>query len=477
MVEGPITSARSDLMGGVFFEDDTGHRWLRSGAPGAVEFPGGLVGLLDRRPTMLRHEARYDRCPEEEYYWGEAIVTIDLVTGAREVAFCDPAGPDGGTYPISLGGDLLVAVATEEWEVRSAHTLVFLDLEGQPIDVATNPFSESCAPCELTARLSPDGSLLAYRHRPDAYWPQEVAEALTEDEWWEQSRSIPADVVVIDLATGTELLRRRVDAEVSLTDFDGSRIAEWDHEREISTIIDIATGAETKAAGRIVLIPDVVVDTTGGPFLYVSAPQPDHPPTVWNPTVADQVVTFRGITTPGATVTASGRYPATVDEAGNWSVVLVLEPGPNTATFTARDRDGGTTDTSYPVSYAIDFRDLIVGIWAGEVTVPSMWSPITDCRIEFRADGSYSASSSGPTPAFYYGTNEDHPDKAYEVFGSHPSQEPGSGWITIVWDDGTTRQGRLDNIRLSEDGNRLEFEFWNTWSGVDNPVVYDLAQL
>ena len=129
--------------------------------------------------------------------------------------------------------------------------------------------------------------------------------------------------------------------------------------------------------------------------------------------------------------------------------------------------------------WAIDFQELIVGSWNGDVTVPAGWSPITDFWVEFRPDGSYSAgSSSSPGgPAFYYGSDDDHPDKVYSVLGKYPNDQPGRGWITIVWDVGTTQRGSLENVRFSEAGDRLQFEFWRTWSGRYGPVVYDLARL
>ncbi|MFW2336269.1 hypothetical protein, partial [Ilumatobacter sp.] len=124
----------------------------------------------------------------------------------------------------------------------------------------------------------------------------------------------------------------------------------------------------------------------------------------------------------------------------------------------------------------VDFDELIVGRWTGDVTVPPGWSPITGFWVEFRADGTYSAGSDGPTPAFYYGSDADHPSKVYEVVGRYPDEQPGTGTITIHFDVGTVREGSLEEIRFSSGGDRLQFEFWRTWAGRYGPVVYDLVR-
>jgi len=124
----------------------------------------------------------------------------------------------------------------------------------------------------------------------------------------------------------------------------------------------------------------------------------------------------------------------------------------------------------------VDFDELIVGRWTGDVTVPPGWSPITGFWVEFRVDGTYSAGSNGPTPAFYYGSDADHPSKVYEVVGRYPEEQPGTGAITIHFDVGTVREGSLEEIRFSSGGDRLQFEFWPLWHGRIGPIVYDLVR-
>lgn len=57
---------------------------------------------------------------------------------------------------------------------------------------------------------------------------------------------------------------------------------------------------------------------------------------------ADETLKFAGVTEPGARVFA-GKYEADVLENGEWHIVLILSPGRNLVTFTARDEAGNTT--------------------------------------------------------------------------------------------------------------------------------------
>ena len=80
------------------------------------------------------------------------------------------------------------------------------------------------------------------------------------------------------------------------------------------------------------------------PELVITAPQPGA-------TVSTRTYWFEGSTEPGCTVTAAGRYPADVDADGNWSIVLVLNPGGNLATFVATDHAGNTTTATVTITY------------------------------------------------------------------------------------------------------------------------------
>lgn len=66
--------------------------------------------------------------------------------------------------------------------------------------------------------------------------------------------------------------------------------------------------------------------------------------------VEKTAVTFKGTTEPGATV-FSGQWEANVDGAGNWSIVLIVREGRNTARFTATDPAGNETSKTIEVFY------------------------------------------------------------------------------------------------------------------------------
>lgn len=66
--------------------------------------------------------------------------------------------------------------------------------------------------------------------------------------------------------------------------------------------------------------------------------------------VEKTAVTFKGTTEPGATV-FSGQWEASVDDAGNWSIVLIVREGRNTARFTATDPAGNQTSKTIEVFY------------------------------------------------------------------------------------------------------------------------------
>lgn len=238
------------------------------------------------------------------------------------------------------------------------------------------------------------------------------------------------------------------------------------------------TGASATASPTSEGSPSTAAPTTTAsedvepPELVVTSPADDT-------TVTTTTLRFEGRTEPGATVAGWIQRAATVDADGNWSIDLVLEPGDNVARIEAVDASGNSTEVTVRVRCRLEMMsELIVGRWTGDVTVPEGWSPIEDFWVEFREDGSYSAGSTGT--AFYYGTNDDYPEKVYSVSGHYPDGQPGSGTIAIVWAyDGvvnTVQQGSLENIVFSDAGDRLEFDFWNTWSGRRGPIHYDLVR-
>lgn len=82
---------------------------------------------------------------------------------------------------------------------------------------------------------------------------------------------------------------------------------------------------------------------TSAPSLRITSPEDGA-------TVTDDLVTFEGTTERGARV-SSGRFEADVDDDGNWSIQLVVTPGPNGALITARDDAGNKTTVRIVVHY------------------------------------------------------------------------------------------------------------------------------
>jgi hypothetical protein len=70
------------------------------------------------------------------------------------------------------------------------------------------------------------------------------------------------------------------------------------------------------------------------------------------------IVTFSGITEPGAVVLASGKYPAHVDAEGQWNVDLVLAPGANGVLLTATDEVGNVSEIRATVHLDVEDPDV-----------------------------------------------------------------------------------------------------------------------
>jgi len=143
-----------------------------------------------------------------------------------------------------------------------------------------------------------------------------------------------------------------------------------------------------------------------------------------------------------------------------------IGPAPQTCgdfPFPARDITASSFDA---------LRVGMTGHWAGCAVTP--WVPPYWVWITFGEDGSYSARSQSNQsadwqPAFYYGSDEDSPEKRYELNDFQDSQK-GVGQIDIWFNPGNTNRGELRNITLM--GDQLEFEFFH--QGSYGPLTYRL---
>ncbi len=86
--------------------------------------------------------------------------------------------------------------------------------------------------------------------------------------------------------------------------------------------------------------PPTEADTTPPPLAILFPENEQH--------FDEKQIAFEGETEPGARVLA-GKYEADVDDEGNWRIVLILNPGGNLVTFTAKDEAGNVTEKSVKV--------------------------------------------------------------------------------------------------------------------------------
>ena len=105
------------------------------------------------------------------------------------------------------------------------------------------------------------------------------------------------------------------------------------------------TAADTARPTLPDTTPDVVPVDDVGPALSITFPENGA-------TVGEKSLRFAGTTEPGAIV-AAGPYLADVSEDGQWSIVLLLNPGGNLASFTSTDTAGNTTEESVSVTYEV----------------------------------------------------------------------------------------------------------------------------
>ena len=137
--------------------------------------------------------------------------------------------------------------------------------------------------------------------------------------------------------------------------------------------------------------------------------------------------------------------------------------------------DFGFATADITIQSLAELQGGMLGTWAGCVTTP--WVPPYWVTITFRDDGTYSGVAQPDQlgdwqPAFYYGTDEDSPEKRYELIGLQDSLK-GVGQIDIFFSEGNTNRGYLPSIKLM--GDQLEFEFFHR--GQYGPLTYRLYRL
>ena len=179
-------------------------------------------------------------------------------------------------------------------------------------------------------------------------------------------------------------------------------------------------------------------DTTP-PHLEITAPKNDERFEV-------DVIEFRGITEPGATVFA-GQYEADVDDGGNWAIVLVLSPGANGARFVATDAAGNQAEARVTVHYDVP------------TTTTTTKAPKEE--IKFTANSVYGSCEETPPFDVYWGTAPPGtPIYIESAYGSGSTQANSKGdWEVKVYFPEAPAE-KVFTVKVKDDkGQKFYFEF------------------
>ncbi len=213
--------AYDDGAGGVVFGGGgVPLRWLPPGAsvadatvlaPAFVGFPLAVHGVAE----IDGSQAAYATRTAED---GTRLLTIDLATAEmREVATIELA--DGWITNVSFDGARFWVAATERPGGEYCARTFTVGLDDGLGDAGGVPATCSSTALYEGARVSPDGSLVAY---------VESGFAGTDPELGIARRTLPIDLVVADTSTGEEVARVAAGTDVQdlvfVDDFDGERI-------------------------------------------------------------------------------------------------------------------------------------------------------------------------------------------------------------------------------------------------------------
>lgn len=224
-----------------------------------------------------------------------------------------------------------------------------------------------------------------------------------------------------------------------------------------------ATAAEPSTTAEILVSQPTATAAASDGERPTTTPEGDRSPAASAAETAAPDATVTPATTPTPTMVPAA--PTAVPTATPAPAPTPIPP--NAAELACTDFEFASGDTT--VSTLAELEAGIVGSWAGCVTTP--WVSPYWVTITFRADGTYSgvALAGSDQPAFYYGTDDDSPEKGYELNDLQDDGE-GIGHIDIVFWALNTNRGDLRDIRLMDD--QLQFEFFHR--GQYGPLTYQL---
>lgn len=198
--------------------------------------------------------------------------------------------------------------------------------------------------------------------------------------------------------------------------------------------------------------PPVVAPDTEPPLLEITTPQDGQ-------RFDEKVITFAGLTEPGAVVSA-GPYQADVDAAGKWSIVLVLSEGGNRATFVAQDEAGNATTATVMVFFDPP---------APPPTEPPKKDPPPEepppkeepPAVEFTAHAKFGSCEFDPPYDIYYGTSKPGSKITVtsEFGGGSTTANAEGGWeVQVFFPEAPFGEAFLVTVKDAH-GNKKKFEF------------------
>ena len=173
---------------------------------------------------------------------------------------------------------------------------------------------------------------------------------------------------------------------------------------------------------------------------------------------------------------------ALIDGLHRFAATCPTAAGDLKAEITVRAADGKPEqcagfdfpESEVSVATLAELQAGMIGSWEGCVTTP--WVPTYHVTVTLRSDGTYSAmTTEAPDgisePAFYYGSDEDSPEKRYWINDLQDDLE-GTGEIDVYFGPGNVVRDELRNIRLM--GDQLRFEFFHF--RVYGPLTFELSR-
>jgi hypothetical protein len=204
---------------------------------------------------------------------------------------------------------------------------------------------------------------------------------------------------------------------------------------------------ETTQAPTTTEAPTTTLDTTA-PGLTITSPEDDAH-------FEEKTVTFSGITEPGATVVAGGKWEAPVNAEGHWSIQLVLSAGANGASFVATDAAGNESTARITVHLDVP-----------EEEPPPEEPPPPEEGVAFTAFSTYGSCEETPPYDIYHGTAD--PGTTVTItseYGSGSVSANGSGnWEKkVFFPEAPYGQTFVVTVK-DHNGKKKQFEFVS-WAG------------